>query len=118
MKTEAGRNRTDTSLEGACVLSIKLDLRRHCVLTDIKRRYEQVLARTLRAGGQNPAQDDPLEYSKAALDHGDLVRLRGEIPELNAGSASTVRLERVGQQEVRLMLDDQEVFRQALHPGS
>lgn len=96
---------------------ISIDLRRHCVLTGIKRRYERFLAKALRGGDLESACENKLEFLKAVLEQVDLVRLRDEIPELNAGSAAAVRLEQAGQDELRLMLDGREVFRQALHLG-
>ncbi len=96
---------------------LDLDLSRHCVLTEIKRRYEQALAEALQSRGEPSESEGVLEFLKAVLEQVDLVRLRGAIPELSGGGASEIRLEPVGAGGMRLMLDGREVFRQSLRVG-
>jgi len=61
---------------------LTLDLRRHCLETAIRRRYNRVLADLLRSRGATPEMERCLAFLKTALEELDFPALRGSHREL------------------------------------
>ena len=94
-------------------LKLELDLSRHCLLTELKRRYERALAEALRLPEAGTAAAT-LEFVKAVLEEVDLEGLRGRIPELGGGSQAGILLVQTGRREAVLFVNGREVFRHSL----
>jgi hypothetical protein len=95
-------------------MQMRLNLKRHCLLTELRRRYEQILAEALHSRDNGVERLDRIEFLKDVLEQVDIVKLRGEIPELGGGSEAEVRLDKTKAGEVLLFLNGREVFRQFL----
>ena len=99
------------------IVQMQLNLKRHCLLTEIRRRYEQILAEALHSPDNGTARVDRIEFLKDVLEQVDMVKLRGEMPELGGGSEADVRLEKTKAGAMILFLNGREVFRQFLGAG-
>jgi hypothetical protein len=65
---------------------IELDLGKHCIRTEIKRRYEEALGRYFRADeADRPRLEERIELLLRMLEGIDLARLRAAYPELAGG---------------------------------
>ncbi len=71
---------------------IRLDLRRHCVETEIKRRYHLALGAYFRPGADRAQLEARIGLLKRALEGFDFPGLRGRHPELCGGSSQPVVL--------------------------
>jgi len=64
-------------------MKIPLNLKKHCIKTEIKKIYEKTLSQCLR---QHDDKDEILvQILKEILENNDLIFLRGKYPELSGG---------------------------------
>jgi hypothetical protein len=75
-------------------MQIALDLSRHCIETEIKRRRNRCISRYFREVGARPAIKGELELLEAALATLDFGALRIRYPALNGHSDAAVTLAR------------------------
>ncbi len=73
-------------------MEIRLDLSRHCVETEIKRRYHLALGAYFRPGADRAELEARIGLLKQALEEFDFAGLRGRHPDLCGGSPQTVVL--------------------------
>lgn len=74
---------------------VELDLRRHCVRTEVRRCYEQALSDYFRAGEeQRPELEERIELLREMLEDADLAGLRASCPELAGGADVRAQLMR------------------------
>jgi hypothetical protein len=72
--------------------AIRLDLRKHCVETEIKRRYNRALSQYFKSGGRRQELEDQIEVLQRALETFDFNALRSTYPALAGRSEDSVRL--------------------------
>ena len=63
-------------------MRLKLDLRKHCIETEIKRRYNRLVSEILKKKSPDPLLERQIENLLAALESLDFGRLRKDFPEL------------------------------------
>jgi hypothetical protein len=85
--------------------SIRLDLARRCIQTEIKRQYERSLAACLRSAEQTEALAGTLETLRLALERLDFPKLRAAHPALAGGRNHRVELGRDVHNRLRLLID-------------
>jgi hypothetical protein len=85
--------------------SIRLDLARRCIQTEIKRQYERSLAACLRSAEHAEALAGALETLRLALERLDFPKLRAAHPALAGGSNHRVELCRDVHNRLRLLID-------------
>jgi len=93
---------------------IGLDLKKHCIETEIKHRYNRVLSELLKARPGRPETADlerRLQMLKNALERFDFQWLRSTYPELSGGHANEIRLSRQTGGGLVLILDGTSVYR-------
>ena len=73
-------------------MPISLDLSRHCIETELRRRHDREIAAALRPGADLDRSERRIARLRAALDGLDFPRLRTAHPELRARSAAEVTL--------------------------
>ena len=71
---------------------IQIDLRRHCVETEIKKLYNFALGAYFRPGADKPGLEARIGLLKLALEGFDFPALRGRYPGLCGGSSQPVFL--------------------------
>jgi hypothetical protein len=74
------------------VLEIRLDLRRHCVQTEIKRLYNLALGAYFKPGADKSGLEARIGLLKQALEGFDFPALRGRYPGLCGGGSQPVVL--------------------------
>jgi hypothetical protein len=75
-------------------MRIFLDLSRHCIETELRRRHHRAVADALRPGADLDAAEGRIALLRSALDGLDFPRLRADHASLNAESPATVTLVR------------------------
>lgn len=85
--------------------SIRLDLARRCIQTEIKRQYERSLAACLRSAEHAEALAGTLETLRLALERLDFPKLRAAHPALAGGCNHRVELGRDVHNRLRLLID-------------
>lgn len=73
-------------------MQIRLDLTRHCIATEIKRRHEAAISRYFKTANGRAAGDAELVLLEAALTAFDFGRLRSRWPVLAGGNDLPVTL--------------------------
>jgi hypothetical protein len=73
-------------------MPISLDLSRHCIETELRRRHDREIAAALRPGADLDRSEPRIARLRAALDGLDFPALRTAHPELRARSAADVTL--------------------------
>jgi len=74
------------------VEEIQLDLRRHCVETEIKKLYNLALGAYFKPGADKPGLEARIGLLTLALEGFDFQALRGRYPGLCGGSSQEVGL--------------------------
>jgi hypothetical protein len=74
-------------------MRIDLDLSRHCIATEVKRRYEASMRAYWKASQGREVLEQEIEALRVFLEHGDLAGLRSREPRLDQGSSSQVFLD-------------------------
>lgn len=73
-------------------MRIPLDLSRHCIETELRRRHEQAVAEALRPSANLDRLEAEIALLRSALDGLDFPRLRSAHGALNAESRAAVEL--------------------------
>lgn len=73
-------------------MEIQLDVRRHCIETEIKKLYNAALGVYFRPGADKAGLEARIDLLKLALDAFDFPGLRGRCPDLCGGSSQVVVL--------------------------
>jgi hypothetical protein len=82
------------------MVEIRLDLSKHCVETEIRRRYNRALSDYFKSGADRQALEAKIELLQHALENLDFYFLRSRYPALAGGSDAEVDL--CGEGEVGL----------------
>lgn len=80
---------------------VDLDIRNHCIATEIKKRYNQLLSNFLKSRPGHEPPEEEIELLKKALETLDFPGLRFLYPDLAGDSDSHVTL---GMDDNRLFL--------------
>ncbi len=94
-------------------MKIVLDLKKHCIQTEIKKQYERCIRDYFskhHAPEDESVLDIKIEALKFFLEHADFPRLRGQYPELNGSHEITVLLDIADDfYNIKIMTDDHEI---------
>lgn len=90
-------------------MEIELDLTRHCVETEIRRRYERALSGVFRKGADVERLEAVVELTRRALETFDFSGLRSRYSPLAGGSDERVALSASAEGAPALSIDGQEV---------
>ncbi len=77
-------------------MKIELDLKRHCIETELKRRNNAAISRYFKADSERPAIEKQIVLLEQALRTFDFQQLRRRWPEFSGGSETAVFLTRNG----------------------
>jgi len=72
--------------------TVDLDLRNHCIATEIKKRYNVTLSTFLKSRPGHEPPEEEIELLKQALETLDFPALRSRYPELAGDSTAPVTL--------------------------
>jgi hypothetical protein len=87
-------------------MRIPLDLSRHCIETELRRRHERAVAEALRPAADLDRLEAEIFLLRSALEGLDFRRLRADHPSLNAESQADVALEISGdRRRIQLRVD-------------
>ncbi|MEZ4529026.1 MAG: hypothetical protein R2941_24200 [Desulfobacterales bacterium] len=87
------------------MLTIELNLRRHCIETAVKRLHNRLLSEYFRSKGSDSESEEKLELLQKALNRFDFASLR------------TVHKELAGNSEARIVLTDNPGSPPEITPG-
>jgi hypothetical protein len=82
-----------------------LDLRRHCIETAIRRRYDQALGAYFKEESSRPQIENDIELLLEALETLDFPALRGRYRPLAGKTETPVMLSRDSQGQLSLNID-------------
>ena len=88
-------------------VKLTLDLRRHCIETAIRRRYDQALGTYFKDENARPQLEQDIELLLEALETLDFPALRGRHGPLAGQTDSQVTLSRDRQGRLSIGIDDQ-----------
>ncbi len=77
-------------------MDIPLNLKKHCIGTEIRRLYNQSLSQYFMPGADRQMLETKIEMLKTALEQSDFARLRTEYPLLSGGNDAAVCLSKDG----------------------
>jgi hypothetical protein len=99
------------SVAGGIIMTgaVLLDLRHHCIATEIRRRYSKCLSGCLRGGAVSDETERELELLKKALETMDFPVLRSTYTELSGGTDANVCLGPGEGGAIRLTIDGRTV---------
>ena len=97
----SGHNQSNRSMT-----SIKLNLSRHCIQTEIKRIYNKTVSDYFREDPDKQYLEVKIELLKKALESFDFQKLRVTYTELAGGSDDEVYLETDPDNEIRIRINE------------
>jgi hypothetical protein len=86
-------------------MNIKLNLSRHCIETEIKKRYNRSLSEYFSSDKDKDRLEEEIELLKTALEHFDFRRLRSKYPELAGHNDAEVFLSKDLQNHVIIIVN-------------
>ena len=93
--------------------TIRLNLSKHCVETEIKRQYNRALSKYFKSGGRRQDLEGRIKILQLALETLDFNTLRSTYPPLAGHSRETVLLAGTGKADLSLSIDDTAVALQS-----
>jgi len=87
-------------------MNIKLNLRQHCIETEIKKRYHQSVSQYFSSDKNKDELEEQIEMLKTALEQFDFPRLRSKYPEFAGHSDAEVFLSKDLQDHIMLILNN------------
>ncbi len=91
-------------------MDIRLNLERHCIETEIRRRYNRAVADCFKAKADMPELERRVEMLKTALETFDFPQLRRRFPELAGSGEAAVALTRRGGGPLCVTIDGAPVY--------
>jgi hypothetical protein len=73
-------------------MKIKLNLKKHCVETELKRLYNQSLFQYFKPGSNQKQIEKIIEVIKSVLENSNISKLRSKYPELSGNSEADIVL--------------------------
>ena len=91
------------------MIQIPLDLAKHCIETETRRVYEQLVRSCLSSHGIEKSTEAQLEILKQALETFNFQKLRAGYPELMGGSEHKVALATDDGGRIVIMIDARKI---------
>jgi hypothetical protein len=90
-------------------LRIRLDLSRHCIETEMKRRHRRLVDRALKSMAFAESLEGEIELLRQSLEQFDFGLLRVRYPALAGGGTELVELEKDEQGAPKIRINGQPV---------
>jgi len=86
-------------------MKLELNLRKHCVKTELKRLYNRSLSEYFKPGSNREQLEKIIDVLKTVLENSNFSNLRGMYPELAGKSEANVILTTHGQDHVVISIN-------------
>lgn len=90
-------------------MNIKLNLRKHCIETEIKKIYNRSVSQYFKFGTDKAQLEKQIDLLKTILEKSDFNYLRSTFPELAGHNDADVTLKIDEQDKIIILLDDKKI---------
>jgi hypothetical protein len=90
-------------------MNIKLNLKKHCVETELKRLYNRNLSQYFKPGSNQKQIEKILDVIKTVLENSNISNLRSKYPELSGNSEADIVLTTDRQDQVVILINGLEI---------
>ena len=90
-------------------MKIKLNLKKHCVETELKRLYNRSLSQYFKPGCNQKQIEKIIDVIKTVLENSNLSNLRSKYPELSGNSEAVIVLTTDRQDHVVILINGVEI---------
>lgn len=88
---------------------VRLDLSRHCIETEIKRRHNRAVSDYFKAGNDRSRLEDRIDLFQSALENWDFQFLRSRYPALSGATDAEVVISRDAAGDPILRIDGEKI---------
>jgi hypothetical protein len=90
-------------------MKILLDLKKHCIETEIKKLYNRSLSLYFKTNSNKKIVEQQIGLLKKALEELDFSRLRSDYPELSGSGESVVELSNDSRNQLYITIDGKKI---------
>ncbi len=90
-------------------MKIKLNLKKHCVETELKRLYNRSLSQYFKSGSNQKQIEKIIDVIKTVLENSNISNLRSKYPELSGNSEADIVLTTDRQDQVVILINGLEI---------
>jgi hypothetical protein len=90
-------------------MKIKLNLKKHCVETELKRLYNRILSQYFKPGSNQKQNEKIIDVIKTVLENSNISNLRSKYPELSGNSEADIVLTTDRQDQVVILINGLEI---------
>jgi len=90
-------------------MNIKLNLKKHCVETELKRLYNRSLSQYFKPGSNQKQIEKILDVIKTVLENSNISNLRSKYPELSGNSEADILLSTDRQDQIVILINGLEI---------
>jgi len=90
-------------------MKIKLNLKKHCVETELKRLYNRSLSQYFKPGSNQEQIEKIIDVIKTVLENSNISNLRSKYPELAGKSEADIVLTTDRQDQVVILINGLEI---------
>jgi len=90
-------------------MKIKLNLKKHCVETELKRLYNRSLSQYFKPGSNQEQIEKIIDVIKTVLENSNISNLRSNYPELAGKSEADIVLTTDRQDQVVILINGLEI---------
>ena len=90
-------------------MKIKLNLKKHCVETELKRLYNRSLSQYFKPGSNQKQIEKIIDVIKTVLENSNISNLRSKYPELSGNSEADIVLTTDRQDQVVILINGLEI---------
>ena len=90
-------------------MKIKLNLKKHCVETELKRLYNRSLSQYFKPGSNQKQIEKIIDVIKTVLENSNISDLRSKYPELSGNSEANILLTTDRQDQVVISINGLEI---------
>jgi hypothetical protein len=91
------------------ILLIKLNLKKHCVETELKRLYNRSLSQYFKHGCNQKQIEKIIDVIKTVLENSNISNLRSKYPELSGNSEADILLSTDRQDRIVILINGLEI---------
>jgi hypothetical protein len=90
-------------------MKIKLNLKKHCVETELKRLYNRSLSQYFKPGSNQKQIEKIIDVIKTVLENSNISNLRSKYPDLSGNSEADIVLTTDRQDQVVILINGLEI---------
>ena len=90
-------------------MKIKLNLKKHCIETELKRLYNRNLSQYFKPGCNQKQIEKIIDVIKTVLENSNISNLRSKYPELSGNSEANILLKTDRQYQVVISINGLEI---------